>query len=299
MSPTASGRLLASASREAEHPRGTALLGGVLLALLAGGLGGYAYFARASAADAHTASSLSPEEEAALSRVRRLEEALARLEREKAELEAQLEASASANGSGTVLPAEEPPVAVAAVSTEPDSPVPDPRAEERLRAPAEKVRREEQIRRLEGEIRASQKLLVAEQGHAGAAPDLDLAVRALPASLPTPEPPPPTPPPVVAGQLLDAADPEVSGPELIDKGPEALLYPSAAKQWRRSAEVTVEALVGEDGQVLQTRVLESSVEGMGFEDAAERKVRLFRYRPASKEGVPVRVWIQVPVRFTP
>ena len=113
--------------------------------------------------------------------------------------------------------------------------------------------------------------------------------------LTTPEP---LPPPVVPGQLVDIDDPDVTRPELLDVGP-PVRYPPGARLLKRGSLVMVEALVSEDGSVLEAKAVQSSVGGMGFETAAEQKVQGGRYRPATKDGVPVRVRIRVPVRFTP
>jgi TonB family protein len=103
---------------------------------------------------------------------------------------------------------------------------------------------------------------------------------------------------VVPGQLVDLDDPDVASPERVNEGA-MVRYPEAAARRGLSAVVIVEALVGEDGRVLEARALESSVTGVGFEAAAERQVAGHRYRPATKSGVPVRVRMRVAVRFTP
>jgi outer membrane biosynthesis protein TonB len=38
---------------------------------------------------------------------------------------------------------------------------------------------------------------------------------------------------------------------------------------------------------------------MGFEDAALAHVRSRKYRPATKDGAPVRVWVSIIVEFKP
>lgn len=103
---------------------------------------------------------------------------------------------------------------------------------------------------------------------------------------------------VHASATVDADDAEVVPPTLLREGP-LVPYPPAAMSHERGARVVVEALVGEDGRVLQARALESSVTGVGFEAAAERRVGGRLYRPATKEGEPIRVRIRVPVEFTP
>jgi TonB family protein len=305
----ASGRLLASASRPPAGRRGLALAGGALLASLVGVGGGYLYFARVKpATDTRPSSRLSPEAAAALRRVRQLEKALATLEREKAELEAAMKASSTPDEAGREPPRDGRQTGPAVPRPHPEVPTPDTRAQDearaqaeaRRRAQAEKARREEQGRLLEEQIREAQRRLVMEQGNVGSTFDLSTALKGPITPLPTPEPvpPPTTRPSVLPGELVDADDPGVSDPVLVDEGP-PVFYPAAAKNLGRSALVVVEALVGEDGRVLDVRILESSVVGLGFEEVAGQKVRTHRYRPARKDGVPVRVWIRVAVHFTP
>ncbi len=107
-----------------------------------------------------------------------------------------------------------------------------------------------------------------------------------------------SPAPVLPSATVDADDPDVVPPTLLREGP-PVPYPPAAKSHERGAHVVVEAVVGEDGRVLRARALESSVTGVGFEAAAERRVGGRLYRPATKEGEPIRVRIRVPVEFTP
>jgi TonB family protein len=99
-------------------------------------------------------------------------------------------------------------------------------------------------------------------------------------------------------RLAEVDDPDVVQPTLLREGPPLQYPPEAASRGRR-ARVIVEALVGEDGTVLETRAVESSIPGLGFEAAAERRVEAGLYRPATKRGVPVRVRIRVPVEFVP
>ena len=53
-------------------------------------------------------------------------------------------------------------------------------------------------------------------------------------------------------------------------------------------------LVDENGRVLEVKP-QRQVEFLG--DAAEKAVRKWRYRPATKNGVAVKVWIGVGIRF--
>lgn len=103
--------------------------------------------------------------------------------------------------------------------------------------------------------------------------------------------------PVLRGELVTAGEPGVVPPKRTDEGRTPV--PSAAKTLGRTAVVQVEALVDETGAVVDVRILDASISGFGFEAAAGKKVRQSRYRPATKNGVPVRMWVPISVRFTP
>jgi TonB family protein len=275
--------------------RGLMLLAALVAAVgVGGGVGYFVLARRGPLATAPSGSSPNPEVTAALARVRELEAQLAELEREKAEIEAQAQAG----------PEETPG---------PQSPSPPPardseeaalaraeaaaraRAEAQRRARAERVRREAEIRSLEEELRAAEERLVGQQAVASA-PAVDLSAAERVAPPPTLAPPPTTLPPVRAGDLVDVADPAVSPPVFLSETP--VVYPEIAWRVSREGTVLLEALVDETGAVVETRVVESSEPGFGFEKAAIRQVESRRYRPATKSGVRVRVWIPIRVNFT-
>jgi TonB family protein len=219
---------------------------------------------------------LPPEAAAALARVRELEARLAELEREKAAIEAEAERAAAAAADADAAERA--------------------RIEARRRAQAERTRREAEIRRLEDELRTAEQLLI--EGPRGTAADVDFS-SILPAvtTPPTPEPlpPPTTLPPVRPGDLVEASDPAVTLPVFLEG--RSVPYPPAAERLQREGSVVVEALVDETGAVSEVNVVEPSVPGMGFEAAAIRQVRSRRYRPATKDGVPVRVRVRIRVNF--
>ncbi|HHQ48983.1 MAG TPA: energy transducer TonB, partial [Acidobacteria bacterium] len=91
------------------------------------------------------------------------------------------------------------------------------------------------------------------------------------------------------------AGPGVKEPILIKQvKPE---YPPLARRTKASGEVRLRALVGPDGSVEKVQILKVSRTGVGFEKAAERAVRQWRYRPATKRGVKVRMWIPIRIPF--
>ena len=74
-------------------------------------------------------------------------------------------------------------------------------------------------------------------------------------------------------------------------------YPPVALRTKASGEVELQALVGIDGTVEEIKIIDCTRQGVGFEDAASDAVRQWRYRPATKNGVKVRMWITIRVPF--
>ena len=106
-------------------------------------------------------------------------------------------------------------------------------------------------------------------------------------------PPPPTQPRTRAGDLVDIA--------LVDTRPVAIsrpdaVYPETAKRTRAGGQVTLRALVNERGTVDRVEVVSST--RRDFAASALAAVRQYRYTPAIKDGVPVKVWLQVVLTFT-
>jgi TonB family protein len=93
--------------------------------------------------------------------------------------------------------------------------------------------------------------------------------------------------------------PEFGEYVLIDELPEALTkvppeYSDDAKRARLEGTVLVQALVGADGRVKDTKVVKSI---SGLDGAAVAAVRQWIFKPALSKGKPVAVWVAVPVRF--
>jgi TonB family protein len=78
-----------------------------------------------------------------------------------------------------------------------------------------------------------------------------------------------------------------------DELPEAI-YKVLPEQ-RGDGVVMVQALVGSDGLVKDTRIVKSIPELNSF---AIKAVREWRFKPAMTNGHPIAVWVAVPVRFT-
>ena len=82
-------------------------------------------------------------------------------------------------------------------------------------------------------------------------------------------------------------------PEAIQRVPPD--YPTWARERNISGTVMVQALVGKDGAVKQTIVVKSIPQ---LDDYAMAAVKQWRFKPAMAKGVPVAVWVAVPVKFT-
>ena len=74
-------------------------------------------------------------------------------------------------------------------------------------------------------------------------------------------------------------------------------YPPAAERMGASGVVSAEALVGIDGTVEEVRITRVEGRDLGFEKATEEALYKWRYRPATKNGVKVRVWVTIRVPF--
>jgi TonB family protein len=80
-------------------------------------------------------------------------------------------------------------------------------------------------------------------------------------------------------------------PEAITKVPP--VYPENAP--RVEGTVMVQALVGKDGRVKDTRIMRSIPM---LDEAAVAAVRQWVFKPAMARGSPVAVWVSIPVKFT-
>ena len=92
-----------------------------------------------------------------------------------------------------------------------------------------------------------------------------------------------------------AAGPGVVNPELTKRVEPRI--PPAARTLRAASEVQLQLLIGTDGSVEQVRLLKVERPGVGFEKASEEAVRQWKYQPATKDGVKVRMWIAVRIVF--
>lgn len=146
-----------------------------------------------------------------------------------------------------------------------------------------------------------------------AAPMATTVPAAAATSAPAPETPRPTPPPATSvAAAPSAAAPaaslasDVRPGDLVTMGPGVIpprtiklgaqRYPPAARRMSREATVTVRVLVGENGKVIDTQV--PSRAGLGFDEAAQDTARETTFVPATKNGVPVRMWMELKIAFS-
>jgi TonB family protein len=108
--------------------------------------------------------------------------------------------------------------------------------------------------------------------------------------------PSPTPePPVQEGDLVELG-PDVTPPRKISG--KTAYYPSAAMKDRLEGKVTVELVVNEKGEPTELSVVESAGERAALlDEAVVEAIRKWRYEPAQKNGVRVKVRIREWQRF--
>jgi TonB family protein len=114
---------------------------------------------------------------------------------------------------------------------------------------------------------------------------------------------PAAPPP--AGEAPKA----VSRGDLVGPGPGvvepelssglAVNYPPAARQERVAGRVVILALIDENGRVQSARMQTGVASRTGVNEAVVDAVKRARFRPATKDGVPVKMWKAIPVEVKP
>jgi TonB family protein len=108
------------------------------------------------------------------------------------------------------------------------------------------------------------------------------------------EPEPAPAPQVRVGDLVGPG-PGVAPPQLVSF-PKAE-YPPMARTLRVEGVVVVSVLVDENGQVAEVRMAEPIPRNVGINEAALRAARSARYKPATKDGVRVKMWTRLKIPF--
>jgi TonB family protein len=174
--------------------------------------------------------------------------------------------------------AAKPAPSVAAASESAPASVPAPRPA--VEMPAEPARTEPAVQRQEIPLPKPEE-------PASAAPTP-------PPAAPRPSAPAPAAPAVKTGDLV-VGGPGVALPELVSfSKPE---YPPVARRMRVEGTVFVSVLVDENGRVEEAKLLTPIKEDVGINEAAVRAARGARYKPASKDGVRVKMWTRLKIPF--
>ncbi len=123
----------------------------------------------------------------------------------------------------------------------------------------------------------------------------------------TPIPPTATPPPPTPTAIPPTATPSVREGDIVVRGPgvvppvviyqEEPSYPPMAEKMRATGLVEAEALIGVNGSVEEIRITRVEGRNVGFEKATEEAIRKWRYKPATKDGIKVRMWVTIRVPF--
>lgn len=74
-------------------------------------------------------------------------------------------------------------------------------------------------------------------------------------------------------------------------------YPRRARRYRVEARVRLEAVITREGKVIDPEVKECTSPGWGFESAALKAVKRWRYRPAKVNGEVKSIYFTIVVDF--
>jgi TonB family protein len=91
---------------------------------------------------------------------------------------------------------------------------------------------------------------------------------------------------------LDAPPEPVGGFKQIQKN---LFYPEFARKDGIEGKVLVEATINEAGEIIETQIIESL--GTECDGEAIRAIYSVRWKPATKQGIPIRSRVSIPINF--
>ncbi|HEY8147339.1 MAG TPA: TonB family protein [Vicinamibacteria bacterium] len=270
------------------------LIGGLAAVLLIAAVGAAFVIKGRGASSAPPATTpppttMSAEMMALSQRAKDLEEKLQALEAEKAaasakaEEDARKKVEAQARARGQAVDPE-------ALARAQDDARKKAQAEQDRKAQADRKRLEDEQRVAEAQLAEEQRR--AEEARAAAA--AAAAAQAPPTTVAA-APPPPTTVAVKPGTLVDVNDAGVIAPVALNKP--SFTYPPIALRQRIEGKVDLSVLVDERGGVADARVVSGAGGRAGLNEAASDYVRRWKFRPATKEGVPVKTWTPVSVVF--
>lgn len=112
-----------------------------------------------------------------------------------------------------------------------------------------------------------------------------------------PVPPPPPPPAKIPDEIpifvwSEVMPEPIGGLVTIQK---KVTYTEIAKRIGLEGKVIVEAIVDEKGNVIEAKVVKSL--GFGLDEEALQAVQLTKFSPGLQRGKPVRVRINIPIKF--
>jgi protein TonB len=120
--------------------------------------------------------------------------------------------------------------------------------------------------------------------------------------------PPPTAPPRAPAPATDTSA-EVSRGDLAGPGPGVvepvfvssprIAYPAAARQQGVTGKVVMLVLVNEEGAVLEVKLQQGLASRFGVNEAVLDSIRHAKFRPATKNGIPVKMWRTIVVDVKP
>ncbi len=229
---------------------------------------------------------------------------------------------------GAVPPSGETAVPPAAVATSPSA---EPanmdvaqlvdrelaKREEDLRRKLEAEQKKLEQRLAEAKAAEEQRKVTEPAKEAAPPPPTTPPVSAAPAE---PEPAPVEPEPVAEGRVeperqAEAAAPPVAPPaapqvelgQLVKMGPGVVPpslvtftkpeYPAVARRLRVEGTVEAEVLVDENGAVREARLSQPIRQDVGINEAALAAARGAKFRPATKDGVRVKIWTKIKIPF--
>lgn len=98
------------------------------------------------------------------------------------------------------------------------------------------------------------------------------------------------------GDMIRAGQPGVDAPEIRDWP--TYSYPEAARGSGKKVSIRVGMLVDETGTVIDARIREGKESSLGFNEAAMEAARKARFFPATRDGVPGKMWTELLLEFS-
>lgn len=286
----------------------------VVVVLALAGVGGYMMTRPGSTPPAPVAApAMSAAETAALAKVKELEARLAAIEAEKvaAEQKASDEATRKVEAQAKARGKAVDPLELQRAQEEARK---QAQAEQAALVQAEKQKIEDERRRAEEARQAEAARVAAEAAkqaeatpaapppQSTAAPTVAAApVAAPPVQTAAPAPSaaassPAAAPSATSGPvLLDLADPNVVAPVLVSQS--RIEYPPMARAQRIIGVVVISALVDEQGNVAEARVIRGAPSNSGLNEAALANVKKRKYKPGTLNGKPGRTWVAIQIDF--